>query len=67
MPTVIRIMALQVSSPGAARGTRRSSSLVVPVPNWMVVSLMVALECMKEAKYRTVSGEMIVVFVLESG
>ena len=49
VPTVIRILAWGLSSPGAAIGTRSSSSLLVPAANSMVVSVIVALESMNEA------------------
>ena len=49
MPTVIRIIAWGLSSPGTAIGTRSSSSLEDPAPNSMVVAVIDALEWMNEA------------------
>ena len=49
-PTVIRIDVCGSNSPGAARGTRMTSSYGSPVPMWIMRLSVVVVGCRKEAR-----------------
>ena len=57
----MRIAECWAISFGNVRGTRSSSSKLVPVPNRMAVLSIVALESINEARDRTFFGEMMMV------